>query len=88
MHQFLIIKITLLVLIFTGIKFRGSGGFDEVRENLYTRKMLSWKSLSFLRNLGYFCSISMANPRKYIPAKYGHFYHSANEYPQKLIPIR
>ena len=62
--------------------------FDKVRENLYPLKMLFWRILSFLGNFGGFCSISMANPRKYIPAKYGHFYHRENKYRRKLISIR
>ena len=62
--------------------------FDKVCENLYLQEMLFWKILYFLGNFGDFCSISMAIPRKYIPAEYGHFYQRENKYPRKLIPIR
>ena len=68
---------TLLVLIFADFAV-----FDKVREN-----MLFWKILSFVGNFWHFCSNSMANPRKYIPAKYGQFCHCENKYPRKLIPI-
>ena len=74
---------TLLVLISTDFAV-----FDKACENLYLRKMLLWKILSFLGSFWDFCSISMANPRKYVPAKYSNFYHRENKYPQKLIPVR
>ena len=65
----------LRVLIFADF-----AAFEKVRENLYPRKALFWKILSLLSSFGDFCSISMANPRKYVPAKYGHFYHREDLY--------
>ena len=57
--------------------------FDKIRGE----KCFFENSVIF-RNLEDFCSISMTSPRKYIPAKYGHFYQRENKYPRKLMPIR
>ena len=83
------VKIILpAVMYLTGINFRGFCSFWQSSRKFVPAKMSFWKILSFLGNFGDFCSISMANTRKYIPAKYGHFYHRENKYPRKLIPIR
>ena len=55
-----------------------NGVFDKNREHLYPRKMLFWKILSFLASFRDFCGISIANPRKYVPAKYDRSYHREN----------
>ena len=76
------------VVYLISINFRRFAIFDKVCKNLYLRKMLFWKILSFLGNFRDFCGISVANPRKHVPEKYGHLYRRENKYPRKLIPIR
>ena len=39
---------------FLALTFADFAVFDKVRENFYSRKMLSWKILSFLGNFGDF----------------------------------
>ena len=83
-YVFKSLRITLYLVGINSSRYqfsRFSRFFDKVA-------ILFWKILSFLGNFGDFCSFSMVNPRKYIPAKHGHFYHNENKYPRKLIPIR
>ena len=64
---------TLLVIIFAHFAV-----FDKVRKNCTREKCFFGKICHFLDDFRDFCSISKANPRKYIRAKYGHYYHREN----------